>query len=210
MVQVNNLAYSYGKDKVIRFPDFEVGQEEHTLLLGESGCGKTTLLHLIGGLLRMQQGKIIVNSIALASLQETALDRFRGENIGFIFQRNHLIGALSVKENLMMPAFLANQKTSLSAIQSVMTDLGMRDYISSDVSALSQGQSQRVVIARALMNKPKLILADEPTSALDDINCERVISLLISAAQKNNATLIIATHDQRLKSIVSRQVKLNS
>lgn len=178
------------------------------LLLGESGSGKTTLLHLLGGLLKVTVGTIEVAGTNLAILSETALDRFRGRHYGFIFQRNHLIQALSVKKNLLMAPFLAGLPQDEARVAAVLGALNLSDKKNARINQLSQGQAQRVAIGRAILNKPDVILADEPTSALDDQNCERVAQLLLQVASDNNATLIVATHDQRLKSKIQNRIQL--
>lgn len=208
MIQIQNLSYSYDGKKVIRFPDFVVNKNEQCLLLGESGSGKTTLLHLLGGLLRSQSGKIEINGIDITTLKEHDLDKFRGKHTGFIFQKNHLISALTVKKNLMMAPFLVELPQNSARITEVLDQLQLAEKENSSVLNLSQGQAQRVAIARAVINHPKIIFADEPTSALDDKNCDRVISLLTDVAKKNQSTLIIATHDQRLKNKIQKQILL--
>ena len=208
MINVSNLVYTYPGGSAISFSDFTIRQGEHRLLLGESGSGKTTLLHLLGGLLKSQQGTIEINGIDIAKLNEAAFDRFRGKHYGFIFQKNHLIGALTVKRNLLMAPFLSGLPQSEARVDEVLQSLGLYEKRNARVSELSYGQAQRVAIARAIINKPDLILADEPTSALDDKNCERVSQLLLSVAAQNQATLVIATHDQRLKSVFENQIHL--
>jgi ABC-type lipoprotein export system ATPase subunit len=209
MISVSNLAFRYSSATSIAFPDFSIGKGQHFLLLGESGSGKTTLLHLIGGLLRNYSGKITVDSVELSTLTETALDKFRGKHIGFIFQRNHLINALSVEKNLMLSTYLAGLPLNKQKVSEILVSVGLSDKRSHNVTELSQGQAQRIAIARALMNSPSIVLADEPTSALDDKNCERVIGLLLDAASANNSTLIVATHDHRLKSVIKDQIHLS-
>src|SRR5688572_27520514 len=136
MIQVENLTYAYEQGKIIRFPDFSVGDNGHCLLLGESGSGKTTLLHLIGGLLKIQQGKIKVNSVEVSDLSETALDKFRGQHLGFIFQKNHLISALSVKDNLLMAPFLSGLQQSETRVSEVLTQLGLAEKINAHIRQL--------------------------------------------------------------------------
>lgn len=212
MLKIANLSYSYpSKSEVtnaIHFPDFQLADKENCLLLGNSGSGKTTFLHVIGGLLRAEKGWLELNEVQLNQLSQTELDRYRGQHIGFIFQRNHLVKALTVKDNLLLSPFLSGEKQSEDRVQEVLTDLGLENKMNARVTELSQGQAQRVAIARAVMNKPTLILADEPTSALDDQNCARAIELLLSTAAKNNATLLVATHDQRLKEFFKRKVQM--
>ena len=208
MIQLSNVSYSYNTSSVINFPDLKVERGEHCLLLGESGSGKTTLLHLIGGILSGYKGSISLDEVELSSLSESARDKFRGQKVGFIFQRSHLIQALSVEKNLMMAPYLSGLPIEKQNIQSLLVDLGLDDKHDRKVTELSQGQAQRVAIARAIVNHPSLILADEPTSSLDDQNCDRVIHLLMKMAAKNNSTLIVATHDQRLKSKIERTIAL--
>lgn len=210
MIRVGNLSFSYNSSQAISFPGFSLNKGEHCLLLGESGSGKTTLLHLLGGLLRGYSGNLQVNGTELSSLSEAELDRFRGKNIGFIFQRNHLISALSVEKNLYMAPYLAGIPIDKAGVQQVLSTLGLQEKRKSSVTEISQGQAQRVAIARAVLNNPAVILADEPTSALDDQNCERVIDMLLLMASTHHATLVVATHDQRLKNKISHQILLHS
>ena len=208
MIQVSNLSFSYSHQRTLKFPDVTLQQGEQCLLLGQSGNGKTTLLHLLGGLLREYSGSIKVNNTELASLTESKLDHFRGANMGFVFQKNHLLSALTVEKNLLMAPYLADKKISSDRIDALLNTLGLTNIKHSSVTKISQGQAQRVAIARAVLNNPVVILADEPTSALDDANCERVITLLLQVARENQATLIVATHDQRLKSKIQKQIQL--
>ncbi len=209
MVAVSKLIFKYPSGTSIQFPDFSVKKGEHFLLLGESGSGKTTLLHLMGGLLRNYSGSIQVDETELRGLSESDLDRFRGQKLGFIFQKNHLISALSVEKNLMMSPYLAGLPVDDNRIDEVLSTLELSPKRKSNVTELSQGQAQRVAIARAVLNKPSILFADEPTSALDDKNCDRVISLLLEAASHNQSTLIVATHDSRLKDKIRNQIQLN-
>jgi len=210
MIRAANLSFSYDAKRIISFPGFSLNRGEHCLLLGESGSGKTTLLHLLGGLLRGYSGNLQVNGTELSTLSESELDSFRGKNIGFIFQKNHLISALTVEQNLFVAPYLAGLSIEKPRIREVLTTLGMEEKVKNSVTEISQGQAQRVAIARAIINQPPIILADEPTSALDDRNCEKVINLLLAIADKNKATLVVATHDQRLKSKIENQILINT
>ena len=208
MINVAGLSFSYSQAPPITFPSFSLNTGEHCLLLGESGSGKTTLLHLLGGLLRGYSGNIQLNGTELSSLSEVALDKFRGKNIGFIFQKNHLISALSVERNVLMAPFLAGMPVNQSHANQILKELGLEEKRKSPIINISVGQAQRVAIARAVMNNPSMILADEPTSALDDKNCDRVINLLLEIATKHKSTLVVATHDQRLKDKIKNQIEL--
>jgi putative ABC transport system ATP-binding protein len=208
MISCSTLSYCYPGASPISFPDLNVHSSDQYLLLGQSGSGKTTLLHLLGGLLTAQQGNIAVNGTEITRLSESELDRFRGQHYGFIFQRNHLINALTVEKNLLMAPFLAGLQQDRARVEEVLTQLGIVEKKKAAIRELSVGQAQRVAIARAILNRPSVILADEPTSALDDKNCDRVSELLLSVADQNKATLIIATHDQRIKSKIKNVIQL--
>jgi putative ABC transport system ATP-binding protein len=209
MIKTENLTYQYNLQSEITFPAFEYAQGDQVLVLGESGCGKTTLLHLLSGLLKPTTGSVVVNNTTLSNLSGAAMDHFRGANIGIVFQTPHFIEALMVKENLQIAQALAGHSKDELAIKTLLDDLGIGHKLNSSVKKLSQGEKQRVTIARALINQPKLILADEPTSALDDKNCHAVIKLLKDMAAKNNATLLIVTHDNRLNDSFNQKLQLS-
>lgn len=210
MIRTANLSFSYDAKQTILFPSFSLNRGEHCLLLGESGSGKTTLLHLLGGLLRGYSGNLQMNETELSTLSESEMDAFRGKNIGFIFQKNHLISALSVEQNLFMVPYLAGLRVDKTRAKEVLGILGIEEKSKSAVTEISQGQAQRVAIARAILNQPPIILADEPTSALDDRSCERVINLLLQVANSQQSTLVVATHDQRLKNKIRNQILLEA
>jgi ABC-type lipoprotein export system ATPase subunit len=210
MIRTANLSFSYDAKRTITFPGFSLNRGEHCLLLGESGSGKTTLLHLLGGLLRGYSGNLQMNGTELSTLSESEMDAFRGKNIGFIFQKNHLISALSVEQNLFMAPYLAGLRVDETRAKEVLGILGIEEKSKSAVTEISQGQAQRVAIARAILNQPSIILADEPTSALDDRSCERVINLLLQVANSQQSTLVVATHDQRLKNKIRNQILLEA
>ncbi len=207
MINVQNLQYTYS-NKAIEFPDFQCQKGEQMLVLGQSGCGKTTLLQLIGGMLSVQKGSISIENTSINQLKNSQLDKFRGKNIGFVFQQHHFISALNVEENLLLTQQLAGVKTDKNAIKILLTQLNLSHKLKEKPTSLSQGEQQRVAIARALVHQPTVILADEPTSALDDINCNEVINLLKAQAKINNTTLLIVTHDARLKSHFEKTLHL--
>ena len=178
------------------------------LLLGQSGTGKTTLLHLLAGLLRPTGGKLEIAGTSMMDLSSAKMDKFRGEHIGIIFQTAHFIDSLRVEDNLIMPQFLTGRKIDRSKAKDILGRLNLAHKANSFTSQLSVGEQQRVAIARALINDPKLILADEPTSALDDSNARGVIHLLKEQAELTGASLIIVTHDQRLKDEFAKSVVL--
>ena len=209
MIRVEDLAYNYSKGPSLKFPDFSVMGDEACLVLGQSGVGKTTLLHLLGGLMPPKNGKVFIGDTDISTLSGNALDKFRGKNIGIIFQKNHFVQALNVLENLLLTQKLSGVKQDVDYAKYILGQLNIDQYISKSTNDLSEGEKQRVSIARSLVNKPKLILADEPTSALDDDNCQAVYNLLKEQAKEIDAALVIVTHDGRLKELIDQKVILN-
>lgn len=208
MLRTKNLTYSFPNQKPLSFPDLLCSKGEHWLLLGQSGSGKTTLLHLLAGLRSSSSGEIYVSDQDLGKFQGAQLDRFRGQNIGIIFQQSHFVRALSLLENLRLAQILAGLSVSDQRIREITGRLGIAHKLFSKPQRLSMGEQQRASIARAIVNKPKIILADEPTSALDDYHCLEVINLLKEEASAEQITLLIVTHDNRLKTEFNHSVTL--
>ena len=210
VVDIRDLRTGYGTKTVIALPLLQIAKGEHTLLLGPSGCGKTTLLNVMAGVAAPQSGRVSINGTALDSLGVSERDRFRGRHIGLVMQRLHLISALTIQKNLRLAQRLADVAVDDAAILHTLQTLGVADKLDRFPRDLSQGEAQRVAIARAVVNRPALILADEPTSALDDGNCQAAIDLLFAQADAHGATLIVATHDARIKARFARVVALGS
>ncbi len=206
MLETRQLQFSYDQKDTLHFPDITCARGEQWLLLGHSGSGKTTLLHLLGGLLSPQKGRITINDTDISILRGGTLDHFRGQNVGIIFQTAHFVRALSVEENLLLAQQLAGNKQDKALVHSFLQKLNLSHKSKSRPDELSVGEAQRANIVRALINNPSVILADEPTSALDDRNAEEVIQLLESQANEANATLLIVTHDRRLKNYFQNQL----
>lgn len=209
MISLKGLSHSY-KDLKIRFNDWEVTQGEHWLVLGESGSGKSTLLNIITGLLKPTHGEVLINHQNLYRLNRNKIDQFRARNVGLVFQKPHLIHSLTVLENLLITQTFAGLREDKKRIDEVLVQLGIEQKINEYPNKLSVGQLQRVSIARAVLNKPKIIFADEPTSSLDDSNTEKVLGLLINQASIEKASLIIATHDKRVKSKIENTYLINA
>lgn len=199
MLQTSLLTKTFANGTTLRFPDWKVARGGQWLLLGESGSGKTTLLHMLGGLLQPASGHIVVNGADLYALPARALDRFRGRHIGIVFQQPHLIRSMTVEENLLLAQSFAGMGKDIVRIREVLEALDLDHKRRAYPQELSQGQAQRVGIARALVNRPALLLADEPTSSLDNRNADAVIRLLSDLAASQGSTLIISTHDDRVK-----------
>ena len=199
MISIKSVSHSYNGSQKITFKDWEINNGEQWLLLGQSGSGKTTLLHVLTGILKPTQGEVNIDETAIYQLSSKALDQFRGRKIGIIFQKPHLIKSLTIAENLLLAQSFAKLPEDISRVDEVLTSLGIADKKSAYPDQLSQGQLQRVSIARAVINKPALLIADEPTSSLDDKNAAAVLELLMQQSGLNQATLIVATHDKRVK-----------
>jgi putative ABC transport system ATP-binding protein len=208
VLMLDGLARAYDSRTVVAISSWAVTAGEHSLILGPSGSGKSTLLHLIAGLLRPSRGRVLVAGQDLAVLTSAQLDAFRGRMIGIVLQRLHLLPALTVRDNLRLARTLARLPPDASRIDALIADLGLSALAGARPSRLSEGEAQRVAIARAVVNHPALILADEPTSALDDTNCEAVLALLHAQAEASGATLVIATHDARLKPHFQHRLEL--
>jgi putative ABC transport system ATP-binding protein len=208
MLKAQALTFAYPGGTPMHFPEIHCRKGEHWLLLGASGSGKTTLLQLLAGLRTPTAGTVEIGDTAMSSLSRAKLDKFRGQHIGIIFQQPHFIESLNVEENLVLAQGLAGKKTDRSKIRGLLNRLGMVHKLKSKTTQLSQGEQQRIAIARALVNEPAVILADEPTSALDDQNTREVIALLEEQAQLAGATLLCVTHDARLKDYFPKQIVL--
>jgi putative ABC transport system ATP-binding protein len=207
MFALRDIRHAYNNQEVLRLDEWSVGQGEHWLILGESGSGKTTLLHILAGILAPSEGDVSVVGQNLHALSASALDRFRGRHIGIVFQRLHLIPSLTVLGNLQLAQYLAGARDPQEA-SALLASLGLADKKHSRPQALSFGQSQRAAVGRAVVNKPGLILADEPTSNLDDRSANAALDVLLAQASACNATLVIATHDRRIKDRVEHQLTL--
>jgi putative ABC transport system ATP-binding protein len=205
VIQTRQLAYQYGKPReaapLLQFPDVDVPQGGTLLLRGNSGAGKSTWLALVAGLLRATAGQAVVAGQALGDLRGAALDAWRARSLGFLPQRLHLSAALTVQANLQIAYFAANLPFNAVARQrthDVLQSLGVADLAQRLPSQLSGGQAQRVALARALLHRPQVLLADEPTASLDDEAARAALDLLSASALASGATLVVATHDQRV------------
>lgn len=209
MIASQNLHFSYNSRKNFSFPDLHCNDNETLLILGQSGRGKTTLLHLLALLLTPDSGEITIDGASVSGKSASQITALRARKIGLIYQRAHFVSALSVLDNILMPNYLAGQKQNKEKAIYLAEQLGFADHLSKKTNRLSQGEQQRVSIARALMNDPNVLLADEPTSSLDDENCRKVLDLLKKQSSSIGASLVIVTHDQRLKDEFPNQVFLH-
>ncbi|MDA9317968.1 ATP-binding cassette domain-containing protein [Flavobacteriaceae bacterium] len=207
MLITKEVEFNYDNQIFFKFQNIDLKSNENLLIIGNSGVGKTTLMHLLAGLLKSNSGSIKLFDQELSQLSSHQLDIFRKNNIGIVFQRSHFVNSLTVKENLQLAQYIANKKDN-NRIESILKKLNIFDKSNKKTNQLSQGEKQRASIALAIVNSPKLILADEPTSSLDDTNCSKVIKLLKKQATDFGAQLIVITHDSRLKEHFKKSIEL--
>lgn len=210
-VQHVSKIYGKGENKVEALKDvsFTLQQGEFTAVVGESGSGKSTLLNCIGALDTPTSGKIFMDGNDLFSMKEEERTIFRRRNIGFVFQSFQLVSELTVEQNIMFPLLLDYQKPQPSAVNEILDVLGLTKRRHHLPSQLSGGQQQRVAIGRALITKPKLILADEPTGNLDSKNSQDVIDLLSKASRRYQQTILMITHNNNLTAGVDRVFRVS-
>lgn len=207
LLTIDGVSYGYADHIVLNDFSLELDKGEHTLLLGPSGSGKTTLINLIAGLLTPQRGSIAISGENMSG-RAAVRDDLRRRRIGIVFQTLRLVSALGLRANLELAQRLSGHARDPALIDAIMERLGITHRAHAHPRELSQGEAQRAAIARALVGKPDLLIADEPTSALDDVNMERVARLLLDTANANGSTLLIATHDARLRTFIPNAVAL--
>jgi putative ABC transport system ATP-binding protein len=199
LFRLRDVRHAYNGVDALQIRDWLAEQGEHWLVLGPSGSGKTTLLHILAGFMKPSYGEVIVAGHPLGKLKTGPLGRFRARHVGIVFQKLHLVDSLTVADNLLLAQYFSGLGQSRERVNEVLADLGLAKKAAAYPHELSFGQTQRVAVARAVVNRPTLLLADEPTSNLDDANCAQTLDLLEEQARACKATLVIATHDQRIK-----------
>ena len=205
LFKIKNLEYQKRNKKILSNLNFTIDKGKHLLILGSSGSGKTSLLNLMSGLLKPTKGEVFFEDYKYSTLLEEEIDKIRAANFGFIFQKLHLIGHLNVKQNID----LIKNKIDSKKVEELIFGLGLEQKSQQMVSELSVGEAQRVAIARGLANSPKVIFADEPTSSLDDYNTQKVIELILDQTKQMNSTLIVSTHDKRIKKYFTKITEMS-
>jgi len=207
---IDGLRFSYPARFDLAISSLSLAAGQCVAVIGPSGCGKTTLLHLIAGLLAPDAGTVTVGGRQFGSMSTSAVDRFRGQHLGIVFQKLHLLSSISVFENIALAQRLARKPVDEAAVDRLLERLGIADLKRKKPTRLSVGQAQRVAIARALVHQPRLLLADEPTSALDDAHANSALELLIEESVAVGAALLIVTHDQRIRGRLDRELDLGA
>jgi len=215
-INLSNIRFSYPsqpKIQVLNIPSWSLAKGENAFIHGASGCGKSTLLGILNGLLLPNQGQVTVLDQRLDNIKSRQRDKFRANNIGYIFQQFNLIPYLNAFDNIQLANYFSqsrSQSTFIDEVKTLLTTLNMseKDW-EKPVRTLSIGQQQRIAIARALINNPKLLIADEPTSSLDKKNRDSFMALLMSTIEKSNITLLFVSHDMSLSHYFNRVESLN-
>ena len=212
ILEAKDLKKYYGKDetlvKALDGVSLNVEKGEFVSIIGTSGIGKSTLLHMLGGLDNPTSGKVIVDDKDISDLKGDELCIFRRRKIGFVFQSYNLVPSISVYENIVLPIKLDGKKVDKEFIDNVIDTLGLKEKVNVLPSKLSGGQQQRVAIARALAAKPAIILADEPTGNLDSKTSQDVLGLLKTTGRKFNQTIMIITHNDEIAQMADRIIHI--
>lgn len=210
MIKAKNICKSFGQLQVLKGVDIEVADGEFVSIIGASGAGKTTLLQIIGTLDTPDDGSLEVDGTNVLRLRGNALADFRNKHVGFVFQFHQLLPEFTALENVQIPALIArrNKKEAEAEAKEILCRLGLENRLDHKPAALSGGEKQRVAVARALINKPRLILADEPSGSLDSKNKEEMHKLLLSLKKELGLTVLVVTHDQSLAAVSDRVVEM--
>ena len=210
MIQLEQIQKSFGSLQVLRGIDLQIAKGEVVSIVGPSGAGKTTLLQIMGTLDRPDSGRVVIDGVQVDGLKEKALSDFRNRRIGFVFQFHQLLPEFSALENIMIPAFIAGRREAevRQAATEILEFMGLADRAHHKPSELSGGEKQRVAVARALINRPAVVLADEPSGSLDSHNKEELHRLFFDLRDRFGQTFGIVTHDEELARLTDRTIHL--
>ena len=210
MIQATNISKSFGPLKVLRNVDLSVESGEVISIVGASGAGKTTLLQILGTLDLPDSGNLRIGGVSTSGMSRNALSAFRNANLGSVFQFHRLLPEFSAVENVMMPAWIAGQspKACMPKAEALLKELGLSKRMQHNPSELSGGEQQRVAVARALMNAPKVLLADEPSGNLDSENADRLHDLFFDLRERTGQTIVLVTHNEALAQRADRTLRM--
>ena len=210
MIKLKNITKSFGSLQVLKGIDLDIAQGEIVSIVGPSGAGKTTLLQIIGTLDSADSGSVVINGTDISTLSQKALARFRNQQIGFVFQFHQLLPEFTALENVMIPALIAgrSQGEARKRALELLDFMGLADRATHKPAELSGGEKQRVAVARALMNKPAVVLADEPSGSLDSANKAELHALFFRLRDEMGQTFVIVTHDEELARTTDRTIQM--
>ncbi|MBP3738939.1 MAG: ABC transporter ATP-binding protein [Muribaculaceae bacterium] len=210
MIEAKNIVKNYGSLQVLRGVDVSIAQGEVVSIVGPSGAGKTTLLQILGTLDRPDRGTVTYDGTDMTRMSDNELARFRNKNIGFVFQFHQLLPEFTTLENVAIPALIGGEsrETAYRRAQELLDYLGLAARLDHKPAQLSGGERQRVAVARALVNKPKVILADEPSGSLDTANKQELHQLFFKLRDEMQQTFVIVTHDEALASQADRTLRM--
>ena len=210
MIDIKNITKSFGSLQVLKGIDLHINKGEIVSIVGPSGAGKTTLLQIIGTLDKPDSGSIVIDGIDVSNLSKAKLSDFRNRHLGFVFQFHQLLPEFTALENIMIPAFIAgtSQSEAKERAMELLKFMGLEDRAGHKPNELSGGEKQRVAVARALVNKPAVILADEPSGSLDSKNKAELHQLFFDLRDKFGQTFVIVTHDESLAATTERTIHM--
>ncbi len=210
MIQLRNITKSFGPLQVLRGIDLDIHQGEVVSIVGPSGAGKTTLLQIMGTLDQPDTGQIIIDGQDVSKLSKKKLAQFRNQRIGFVFQFHQLLPEFTALENIMIPAFIGgvSRREAQSHAMELLEFMGLTERADHKPNELSGGEKQRVAVARALINRPTVVLADEPSGSLDSQNKEELHRLFFDLRDRLKQTFVIVTHDEQLASMTDRTIHM--
>lgn len=211
MIKGIQLHKKFNDLNVLNGIDISIAEREIVSIVGKSGAGKTTLLQILGTLEKPSSGKVLYDEKNVFDLNENELADFRNKNVGFVFQFHHLLPEFTALENVCIPAFISkiSQKIAVEKAEYLLNQMGIADRLDHKPSELSGGEQQRVSVARALINDPKVILADEPSGNLDSKTAEKLHELFFKLRELNNQTFVIVTHNNKLANLADKKIIIN-
>ncbi len=210
MIELRNIHKSFGSLHVLKGIDLDIHAGEIVSIVGPSGAGKTTLLQIMGTLDRADSGSVVINGTDVSRLGQKALARFRNQQIGFVFQFHQLLPEFTALENVMIPALIAgrSRKEARQRAEELLAFMGLADRAAHKPAELSGGEKQRVAVARALVNKPAVVMADEPSGSLDSANKAELHALFFRLRDELGQTFVIVTHDEQLAATTDRTIQM--
>ena len=206
MIELKGVRKFYGANEVLKGIDLRIEEQDYLVILGASGSGKSTMLNILSGLEKPDQGEVLYDGENIASLSESQLTKFRKNQVAFIFQQYYLLQELTVEQNVKMGAHLAKNQDYLPIIEA----MGLKEKLHQYPSDLSGGEQQRVAIARALAKKPKVLFLDEPTGALDEETGRQILSYIAQMKKELGFTLVMVTHNEHIAQLANTVVRVNS